>query len=188
MNSINSIVWMLPILFMFHDFEEIILAEAWHNRYKDEIETCWPKRQPFGLDYIRFFPTPTISWGVYIEFILYSLISLLAAITQNYFIWFAVFIGVALHLVLLHIPLCIRLRHYVPGIITALVVLFPNIWFLIKAANILHYTLITVAYATVCGLILMLLLIPVLHKLTGPMSAWMQKYAKSNEYTSRKEK
>lgn len=181
MNSINSIVWMLPILFMFHDFEEIILAEAWHKRYKDEIDACWPKRQPFGLDYIRFFPTPTISWGVYIEFILYSLISILTAITQNYFIWFTFFFGVTLHLVLLHIPVCIRFRHYVPGIITAMVALVPSIWFLIKAAYILHYTLITVVLATVCSLILTKLLLPVLHKLTGPMSAWMQKYARSND-------
>jgi hypothetical protein len=188
MNSINSIVWMLPILFMFHDFEEIILAEAWNKRYKDEIEVCWPKRQPFGLDYIRFFPTPTISWGVYVEFILYALISLLTVITQNYFIWFAFFIGVTLHLVLLHIPLCIQFRHYVPGIVTAMVALIPSVWFLIEAAYILHYTFITVALATVCSLVLMLLLIPILHKLTGPMSACIQKYAKNSEYTNREER
>ena len=53
MNSMNFIVWMLPVLFMFHDFEEIFMAEAWHNRYQKEIETCWPKNQPFGLNYIR---------------------------------------------------------------------------------------------------------------------------------------
>jgi hypothetical protein len=37
MNTMNFIVWMLPIIFMIHDFEEILMAEVWGKRYKEKI-------------------------------------------------------------------------------------------------------------------------------------------------------
>jgi hypothetical protein len=181
MNSMNFIVWMLPVLFMSHDFEEIIMAEAWHNRYQKEIQTFWPKNQPFGLNYIRCYPTPTMSSGVFIEFVLYSLISFLSAATQHHFIWYAFFLGFAIHLVFIHMLLCIRFRHYIPGVTTAVIFLGPTIWYLIDSAEILHYNLIMTALAFLCGLVLMLVLIPIIHKLMGPMSTLIQKYSNKNQ-------
>ncbi len=52
MYNIKTIIWLLPILFMIHDFEEIIMAEAWSKRFKKELkedtfmmknETLWFK-------------------------------------------------------------------------------------------------------------------------------------------------
>lgn len=186
MNNMNFIVWMLPILFMFHDFEEIIMAEAWHNRYEKEIEASWPKNQPFGLNYLRCYPTPTISAGVYIEFILYSLVSFLSAAAQSYFIWYAVFLGIAIHLVV-HFLLCFRFKHYVPGVMTSVIILAPTIWYLFDSAELLHYTLATAGLALLCGIVLMLILIPILHKLTGPISRLIQSYSVKSSYESKGE-
>ena len=50
MKTMSFLVWSLPILYMLHDFEEIILAEAWTSRYKKEINQCFGNNQPFGLN------------------------------------------------------------------------------------------------------------------------------------------
>jgi hypothetical protein len=44
MNTMSFIVWMFPIIFMLHDFEEIIMVEAWGNRYRKAINTAWPQK------------------------------------------------------------------------------------------------------------------------------------------------
>ena len=38
MNTINTIVWLFPVIFMLHDFEEIIFVEAWKRKYKRKIQ------------------------------------------------------------------------------------------------------------------------------------------------------
>jgi hypothetical protein len=49
----NFIVRMLPVIFILHDFEEIIMAEGWGKRYKERINRLWPNKQPFGLNYMK---------------------------------------------------------------------------------------------------------------------------------------
>lgn len=38
MNTINTIVWLFPVIFMLHDFEEIIFVEAWKRKYKKKYK------------------------------------------------------------------------------------------------------------------------------------------------------
>jgi hypothetical protein len=177
MNKMESIVWMLPIIFMLHDFEEIIMGEVWGKRYVKKIKTTWPKRQPFGLNYIRTFQTPTFSIGVEILFLTFSLISLLSVIFQNYFLWYGAISGVTLHLVFVHMLLCIRFKHYVPGVITSAVFLLPCIWFLYAAEKILHYKMWTILSACLLGIVLTIILMLVLHKAMGSWSERLLKYS-----------
>lgn len=181
MNSMNFIVWMLPIIFMIHDFEEIIMAEVWGKRYREEINTVWPKRQPFGLKYIHCCHTPTFSIGVEIFFLFFSLISLFSVIFQNYFIWYSVFLGVTLHFVLAHMFMCIQFKHYVPGVITSIIFLLPSIWFLLMAKNILHYGIGIILLSCLLGIILTIIMVPMLHKLMGSLSKLLLKYSNVQE-------
>lgn len=181
MNSMNFIVWMLPVIFMIHDFEEIIMAEVWGKRYRKEINTVWPKMQPFGLKYIHVCQTPTFSIGVGFEFLLFSLISLFSVLFRNYFLWYSAFLGVTLHLVLAHMFMCIKFKHYVPGIITSIIFLLPSIWFLFTAKNILHYSISIILLACLLGFVLMITMIPILHKLMGSLSKSLSKYSETQE-------
>ena len=70
MNTMSFIVWMLPIMFVIHDFEEIIMAEVWGKRHRKEINAVWPKKQPFGLNYVENCHTPVFAIGVLILFAL----------------------------------------------------------------------------------------------------------------------
>lgn len=177
MNTMNFIVWMLPVIFMIHDFEEIIMAEVWGIRFRKEINTAWPKRQPFGLNYIQHCHTPTLSIGVEVEFLLFSLISLLSVIFQSYFLWYGAFLGIILHMFFIHILMCIRFKNYIPGVITSVIFLLPSIWVVYKAKEILHYELGTILSACILGMALIIIMIPLLHKLMGTWSKWLYNYS-----------
>lgn len=179
MNTMNFIVWMFPVIFMLHDFEEIIMAEVWGSRYRKEINTVWPKRQPFGLNYIRFCQTPTFSIGVEVEFLLFSLISFLSVIFQSYFLWYSAFLGATLHLVFIHMLICIRFKHYVPGVITSVIFILPSVWILYVAKMILHYDLGVILLACLLGIVLMIIIIPVLHKAMGSWSKMLHNYSET---------
>ncbi len=42
MNDIKVMVWLYPILFMFHDFEEIIFMQSWINRNRNYLYNRFP--------------------------------------------------------------------------------------------------------------------------------------------------
>jgi hypothetical protein len=179
MNTMNFIVWIFPVIFMLHDFEEIIMAEVWGSRYSKEINTVWPKRQPFGLNYIRFCQTPTFSIGVEVEFLLFSLISFLSVIFQSYFLWYSAFLGFTLHLVFVHMLICIRFKHYVPGVITSIIFILPSVWILYVAKMIIHYDMGTILLSCLLGIILTIIIIPVLHKAMGSWSKLLYNYSET---------
>lgn len=181
MNNMNFIVWMLPIIFMIHDFEEIIMVEIWGKRYLKKINEVWPKRQPFALKYVNKCQTPTFSIGVEVEFLFFSLISWFSVAFHHYFIWYAAMLGFILHLVIFHILMCIQFKNYVPGIVTSIVFFFPSIFYAYTAAKLLVYNISTILLAFLVGIILLLVMLPVLHKLMGQWSDWLYKYSmKSN--------
>lgn len=177
MKNINVLVWLLPIIFMIHDFEEIIMAEVWGKRYRNEIDVAFPKRKPFGLNYIKYCQTPTFTVGVEFEFILFTLICLFSVIFQSYVLWFGTLIGFILHMIILHIPLCIRIKNYVPGIITSAIFLLPSIWILYTAEKIMNYGVGTIMLACMMGITLIITVVPALHKLMGSWSEWLYKYS-----------
>jgi Protein of unknown function with HXXEE motif len=175
-NAMNFFVWMLPIIFMLHDFEEIIMAEVWSKRYSKAINSIWPKRQPFGLKYIQYCQTPAFSIGVAAEFVLFSLISLFSVIFQNYFVWYGAFLALIFHFVFIHMLLCLRFKNYVPGIITSAIFVLPSVWLMNEATIMLHYELREILLAGLLGIALILIVFPVLHKSMGPWSKWLYTY------------
>lgn len=48
MTQLNTITWLFPILFMLHDFEEIILLEAWQKSCKQDLKNKKLKRIIFS--------------------------------------------------------------------------------------------------------------------------------------------
>ena len=155
------------------------MAEVWSKRYEQEIAVTWPKRQPFGNNYIKYFKTPVLSVGVAVEFLLFTTICLLSIALQNYFIWFIAFSGVTLHLILVHILICIKFRHYVPGVITSIILVAPSIWFQYQAALLLHLDAVSILSGCLLGAVLIMILVPFLHKQMARWSEMLYKYAVS---------
>jgi hypothetical protein len=176
MNTMSFIIWLLPIIFMLHDFEEIVMAEVWSKRYSKEINTIWPKRQPFGLQYMQHCQTPALSIAVAVEFLLFSLICLFSAIFQNYLVWYGAFLALLFHFVFIHMMLCIWFKNYVPGVITSAIFVLPGIWLLAIAERILQYGMGEILLAGLLGFVLLMILLPMLHKSMGSWSKWLYNY------------
>ena len=67
----KAIVWLLPLLFILHDMEEIILAIPWKNSEAPKKRFIRVRFVPFGT----FFNTESFSIAVCEELLLLTLVS-----------------------------------------------------------------------------------------------------------------
>jgi len=180
MNTMGFYVWLLPVLFMIHEFEEIFMIEAWFDGNKEKINRLFPTKKPFGLDNAVKYLTPTIAIGIFGEFIASILICLLCLVFDNYYVWYAYLVGFVLMSTLLHGRLSIQFRGYTPGIITMAILLIPCIWLLIQSNTVLHYGVVEVVLATVLvnGLF-GLASFKLLHNAMIPTSKWLSTVAET---------
>jgi hypothetical protein len=180
MNTMDFFVWLLPVLFMIHEFEEIFMAEPWFSRNKEKIKTIWPKKKPFGLDYAENYITSSIAIGIFSEFIFVILICLLCAIFQNYYAWYGFLLGFVLAMPLQHGGVCLKFKGYVPGIVTSAILFIPCIWVLYQTETILHYGVLEIVLSTaIINGIGGLITFNLLHKSMASWSTWLYKYSKA---------
>lgn len=66
MKELFMIIWLFPILFMIHDFEEIIIIKSWQQKNKEYIENRLQKFVPFNFKA----STAAFSIGVAEEFVI----------------------------------------------------------------------------------------------------------------------
>jgi hypothetical protein len=184
MNTMALFVWLLPILFMVHEFEEIIMIEVWHARYKEKIDHVWPQRKPFGLDHVGPYLTPTINIGIFVQFIPILLICLLCAIIDNYYVWVGFTIGFVIMGTFRHVRETIRFKGYMPGIITTALIFFPLIWILVQANTILHYNALEIVLSTIIvNGIFGLATLKLLHGSMPAWTAWLIRYSRTEDKT-----
>ncbi len=147
MNNINAIVWLFPIMFMIHDFEEIIFISAWRKKYKYYLDTCKMQKKPFA----DFKSTDSFSIGVEILFVIFSFAALFSIIFNSYYIWYGLFFATTAHFITAHINLTLKFKHYVPGIITAILFLPLSIYILYTATLILGFSITEIILSCVAG-------------------------------------
>ena len=104
-------LWLFPLLFIFHDMEEIIGLVPWIHLN----ETLLAQKAPAILKIHKGITTEGFALAVFEEFILVLSITLLAYFTQSRvleLVWLGGFVAFALHL-LLHIGQAIFLGKYI---------------------------------------------------------------------------
>jgi hypothetical protein len=117
MEKYSTIIWLLPIVFMIHDFEEIIFFKSWINKNKDYLTEKFPKISKRFLPRMGHLSTSAYALAVAEEFLLLSLITVGSVLFDNYFLWLAALMGFFVHL-LVHLGQWIILKRYIPGIWT----------------------------------------------------------------------
>ena len=122
MHDINAIIWLFPIIFMFHDFEEIIFIKPWFTKNRERIIVRFPKISERFLPYSDSLTTSSFSLGVAGMFILISVVTITAYFSNWYYIWFGVFFAFTIHLLIHCLPGFI-LKGYVPAIVTSVICL-----------------------------------------------------------------
>lgn len=177
MDDMRFLVWLLPVIFMLHDFEEIRMAEVWNRRYRGRVADTWKKRKPFALGYVRAWLTPTLSVGIEIEFVLFVVASVLSVAFGNYLVWTALLFGLIFHFVFLHIPLCVQFRKYVPGIVTTLLFVAPSTLLLIHVIELNGYGALQLALGFALAILFVLAMVLSLHGFMGSVSRKLDEYS-----------
>jgi hypothetical protein len=111
------LIWLFPIVFMIHEFEEIIFMRWWVKRNKEDIIIKYPKLGKQILGQFDAVSTEAFSLIVAEEFLIVSAIVVFSAFTANYNLYGGLLLAFSFHL-LSHLIQTIALRGYTPAIIT----------------------------------------------------------------------
>ena len=120
MIDFKTIVWLLPIVFMFHDFEEILFFKSWITKNKGTLSEKFPKLSKQFLARFENLSVQAFSLAVAEEFILLSVVTFLSIIFESYLFWLGIFMGFFVHL-FVHLIQWIILRKYIPAIYTTVI-------------------------------------------------------------------
>ena len=167
------IIWLFPILFIFHDFEEIIFVQAWVSKDKSYLFDRFPVLPRKLLTHFDNITTASFAFGVAEEFILITIITVVSYTMNWYALWLGLFIAFTLHL-LIHCFQTLILRKYVPAIVTSVICL-PICIYIIKQV-IQVFTLNTVILYSILGLVIMAINLVIIHKFMNKFSKWLVTY------------
>lgn len=124
----RTLIWLFPIAFMLHDFEEVILGEPWLKKNAGEVLARLPRRVPaFLTRQIRDVFAKSageFALSVGLIFALVSLSAFLALEAGQYAFFLLASGGFFLH-GFMHVGQAVLLRRYVPAVITSLVIAIP---------------------------------------------------------------
>lgn len=113
------LIALLPIVFMIHDFEEIILFEPWLRKNRNELFQRFPALAKRIYASHGNLSTSAFAVAILHVFIAISACTFLSLYFNNYGLWFAAFMVYFLHL-FMHIAQWLIYGKYVPVIITSL--------------------------------------------------------------------
>lgn len=124
----ETLVWLFLIVFMLHDFEEIILVEHWIRNNRGKLNEVIPARLLSIKDNMENTTTAQFSVGVAWIFIVLSCVILYTVHSLSHggnFLVFVAALNVMFANVFTHVGQAILVRRYVPGVVTALLLLLP---------------------------------------------------------------
>jgi len=112
----SIIIWLFPVVFMLHEFEEIIFMKYWINKNKAFLSNKFPKISERFLSHFDNLSTPAFTVAVAQEFILLAVITIVSVVSDTYLLWLGMFMVFFAHL-LVHLILW----RYIPAIYTTIV-------------------------------------------------------------------
>lgn len=122
--SLSTLIWLFPITFLLHDFEEIILVEVWFRKWYPKFEHRVPNRLKRTLQTFAKTSAAKFSIPVVLQLIFYILACYLAAEKQMYGMFLGFNLLNLLH-VFTHIGQSLFIRSYALGVVTAICITFP---------------------------------------------------------------
>ena len=158
---LNIFALAFPLLFIFHDLEEIIGMKRFVNRNADMLQ----RRYPFLYKRLRRFTTEGFALAVMEELVVFTVLALAALYFDNslsWNIWFGGFVGLAAHYVM-HIGQALLIRRYIPALITSVICLPISVLILYRSYSLIEIN----GWFVVLGLLIVALnMIPAL-KIAG---------------------
>lgn len=144
----KEIIWLFPVIFMFHEMEEIIGFRFWLRENKAMLCEKYPK---IAKEY-EYHSTEGFALAVFEEYILCLLISVIAVYSGWYGLWFGGFIAYGIHLIA-HIGQSIIIKKYIPALATSLLTLPLSVYFIIKSNGYLMYSVFEIVIYSIIGIV-----------------------------------
>lgn len=129
--SDDTLMWLLPVVLMLHDFEEIVLMPSWLSRHGDEVVARYPFSKRM-LARVRGLSGSGYAFAVALVFVLVVAVTLIAVLAGWPGLWAAAVVMLGLHF-MWHIGQVLVWRGYVPVIETSVLGLIWCIWALAEA-------------------------------------------------------
>ncbi len=126
----ETIMWLFPIVFMIHDFEEIIMMRPWVDRNAPYLKERFPRIAARALPHLEALSTSSYALAIFLMFLSVSAVTLISVEFDLYALWAGVLIGYFIHAIL-HVTQFLAFRRYVPVVITSLITAPYCIWALI---------------------------------------------------------
>jgi hypothetical protein len=178
MNDIKAMVWLFPILFIFHDFEEIIFMQSWISKNRSYLSHRFPALSKKLFPHFDQITTSAFVLGVAEEFILISIVTVVSYVTNWYILWTGLFIAFILHLVI-HCFQALVLRKYVPAIITSIICLPICVYMISQAVKLFPFN--DVILYSVLSSVLMVANLILIHKAMTVFSIWLAQYERQTQ-------
>lgn len=159
-------VWLFPLIFIFHDMEEIIGFIPWLRRNEKELSQYRKLLKPYdGV------ATEGFASAAFEELILCIAISAISYFTDFYGIWLGGFIGCTLHFTI-HIVESIVIRKYIPTLITSIICLPISTFIIYQCILILKYSVCELLIFGIIGIALVVLNLKFAHRIMREMSVF----------------
>jgi hypothetical protein len=126
----ETIMWLLPIVFMIHDFEEVIMFKPWAGKNAPYLRQRFPRLAARMLPHFEGLSTSAFALAVAVMFLVVSIATLVAVEFNLYALWAGVLIGFFIHLII-HVVQFAVFRRYVPVVITSLITAPYCVWALL---------------------------------------------------------
>ncbi|HEX8000837.1 MAG TPA: HXXEE domain-containing protein [Pyrinomonadaceae bacterium] len=156
------VLWLLPLIFIIHDGEELLTMPGWIASHQQELARL-AAMSDVAAEMIRSLPTNRSQVAIAIGFILllFVLVTTGASLSGMRGFWlyaYAGLLGVLFLHVFTHIAQAILVGGYAPGVIGAVVAIIPGALYLYK--RLFEAQLLTLKSAVVSALIGFALFVP----------------------------
>lgn len=166
---------LLPIVFMIHEYEEIIMFKSWLGNNRNELKRRFSKLERVLARRGHFdYSTATFAIGTAHEFVLISVISLSAVWLEAFQWWFAAFAGYFIHLIV-HLVQWAIYRKYIPVIITTILTLPYCVYAFVEFAKASILSPLQMLLWLVVGIILTMLSLLSAFFLMSKFQQWQNK-------------
>ena len=116
----DYLVWLSPIVFMIHEFEEMIFMKWWIRKNSESILLRFPKIGERIIGQHKSLSTEQFTLIIAEEFIVVIAVVIISAITSGYNLFTGLVVAYFIHL-LVHVIQTIVLWRYTPAIVTTII-------------------------------------------------------------------
>ncbi|MFJ7666366.1 HXXEE domain-containing protein [Lysinibacillus sp. NPDC097195] len=128
--NIQTLIWLFPIFFIIHDFEEIIMVEKWLHNNRNKLYNRLPLKLANRIVKQFSMTTAQFAVAVFIVFIVVcgatiaAILYLYNGMSINLYVFIVVTLVFFIH-AFTHIGQSIIVRSITPGSVTSLIIIIP---------------------------------------------------------------